>query len=174
MRDTQRQLPQRQLHGRLAVRFPFPSELSIYEASRLRPSSRADHLHTCSEGLETECRKRSHFNTQYEFEAGPEKYRWRADSVNKSMYNYTVRAFLSPPRVKAECVRYLQLWKDSEMELPESERTPVAHWRTAWAAVVKAGCLLINPVRLRCGSISLIRIRADVHESCRRIRTRWN
>ncbi|KWU43834.1 hypothetical protein RHOSPDRAFT_34634 [Rhodotorula sp. JG-1b] len=78
------------------------------------------------EGLETECRKRSHFNTQYEFEAGPEKYRWRADSVNKSMYNYT-------------------LWKDSEMELPESERTPVAHWRTAWAAVVKAGCLLINP-----------------------------
>ena len=58
------------------------------------PSAQADSLYTCSEGLETECRKRSHFNTQYEFEAGPEKYRWRADSVNKSMYNYTVRASL--------------------------------------------------------------------------------
>lgn len=127
--------------------FPASSPFTRLHVSE-RPSSRADHLHTCSEGLETECRKRSHFNTQYEFEAGPEKYRWRADSVNKSMYNYTVRAFLSPPRVKAECVRYLQLWKDCEMELPESERTPVAHWRTAWAAVVKAGCLLINPVGL--------------------------
>ncbi|GAA5990408.1 hypothetical protein JCM10908_007357 [Rhodotorula pacifica] len=78
------------------------------------------------DGHETVCQKRSHFNTQYEFQAGTEQYRWRADSISKSMYDYT-------------------LWRVSEIDLPEKERTPVAHWRTTSAAIHKAGCLLVHP-----------------------------
>lgn len=73
--------------------FPSPeSSRSTRLQGSLNISSRAHNVRVYSEGLETECRKRSHFNTQYEFE-GSEKYRWRADSLNKSMYNYTVRTF---------------------------------------------------------------------------------
>ncbi|GAA6019917.1 hypothetical protein JCM8202_001751 [Rhodotorula sphaerocarpa] len=77
-------------------------------------------------GAETPCQNVGNFRVHYEFPASSERYRWDPDGLIMTDYHYS-------------------LYKAAELELPRTQRTLIARWRTSVGSFTKDGRLELNP-----------------------------
>ncbi|GAA5956814.1 hypothetical protein JCM8115_003827 [Rhodotorula mucilaginosa] len=82
-------------------------------------------LHWTSTGAVTPVQQMGTFRLRYEFPASQETYCWKSDSWLSSGYQFS-------------------LYKSSEVDLPEGQRTTIARWSTS-IGFTKDGTLQVNP-----------------------------
>ncbi|GAA5990410.1 hypothetical protein JCM10908_007358 [Rhodotorula pacifica] len=82
-------------------------------------------LHWTGTGAVTPVQQTGTFRLRYEFPASQEHYCWKSDSFLSGSYQFS-------------------LYKASEIELPEQQRTTIARWSTS-IGFTKDGTLQVNP-----------------------------